>query len=149
MPLFTATVSLENSARLPAQEWVINCQRLESKELKSSRNNRVNLLPEELLDELDELLEELEEELDELLEVELELLEEELDELLEEVLEELLEEELDELLLEVVPPQDTRDAINSDCAAASKIWIKWGLRILGPCIFICFVILRCGRWELF
>ena len=137
MPLLSATVSLENSARLPAQEWVINCQRLESKELKSSRNNRVNLLPEELLDELDELLEELDEELDELLEEELELLDEELVELLEVELEELLEDELDELLLDVLPPQDTRDVISSVCAAASKIWIKWGLRIFGPCIFIC------------
>ncbi len=116
MPLLTATVSLENSARLPAHEWVINCQRLESNELKSSRNTRVKLPPEELLDELDELLEEelvelLEEELDELLEEELE---EELDELL--LVEEVELEEL-ELLLGEVPPHDKSGAISS----ASKI----------------------------
>lgn len=119
MPLLTETVSLENSARLPAHEWVINCQRLESSELKSSRNNRENFPPEELLDELDELLED---ELDELLEDELdELLEEELDELL------LLEEdELDELelLLEAEPPQDSSGAINSDRAPVRKIRLK-------------------------
>lgn len=127
MPLLTATVSLENCARLPAHEWVINCQRLESRELKSSRNTREKLPLEELLDELDELLDEeldelLEEELDELLLVE----EVELDEL-----ELLLVEELDELelLLEEVPPHDKSGASSSDTAPARKIRIKGVLRI--------------------
>ncbi|RYZ87655.1 MAG: hypothetical protein EOO68_27365 [Moraxellaceae bacterium] len=122
---------MENSARLPAHEWVINCQRLESNELKSSRNTRVKLPLEELFDELDEeLVELLEEELDELLE-------EELDELLlvEEVeLDELELEEL-ELLLGEVPPHDKSGAISS----AIKIWIKGSLRITGSCIFYLFV----------
>ena len=104
---------------MPAHEWVINCQRLESSELKSSRNTREKLPPEELLDELDELLEE---ELDELLLVE----EVELDEL-----ELLLVEELDELelLLREVPPHDKSGASSSDTATARKIRIKGVLRI--------------------
>jgi hypothetical protein len=138
--LLTATVSLENSARLPAHEWVINCQRLESNELKSSRNTRVKLPLEELFDELDELLDE---ELVELLEEELdELLEEELDEVL--LVEEVELEEL-ELLLEVVPPHDKSGAISS----ASKIWNKGDLRITGSCIFICLCILHGAASTLF
>lgn len=58
MPLATETGEAANNARLPGHECVINCQRLELNELKSSRNTRLKLLlldedftEEELLDE--------------------------------------------------------------------------------------------------
>jgi len=50
MPLATETGEAANNARLPDHECVINCQRLELNELKSSRKTRLKL-PLLLLDE--------------------------------------------------------------------------------------------------
>jgi len=50
MPLATETGDAANNARLPDHECVINCQRLELNELKSSRKTRLKL-PLLLLDE--------------------------------------------------------------------------------------------------
>jgi hypothetical protein len=122
-PLFTATVCEENTAMFPAQECVINCQRLESNELKSSRNTNENPpvddeLEELLDDELEELL--LDDELDEL---ELELLEDELleDELLDDEL--LLEDELLELLDEELPVPPLQDPAAGLIPLTSKLSI--------------------------
>lgn len=80
---------------LPAQEWVISCQRLLSKELKSSRNTREKSPPDELLEELELLEDELDDELED---------EDELDELLLELLELLDELELPLQLPLTIPP---------------------------------------------
>ncbi len=105
MPLFTETVSEENTARFPGHEWVIICQRFESNESKLSRNTKEKLPPDELL------------------------LEVELDELL------LAEEfELDELELGVLPPQDISGTTRKVTVAVSKVRIKGCLFIQGSCI---------------
>ena len=121
MPLFTDTVSDENTARFPDHEWVIICQRFESNESKSSRNTKEKSPTGEPLD--DELLLEEELELDELLLDEEEF---ELDEL--------------ELALGVLPPHDMRGTTSKDNAPASKFRINGCFPITNGPVFEIFYI---------